>query len=141
MKRLIVLISAVFLGLLIISSCGELAGNDPEGVTGGHEGGYGSFGMGYSGEGYEFILGNWQHTENQGDYYILSFNSDGTLNTEFFDASGSSLYSQTGTFNISGNRIDLNVEGWQTGSGTFAVEGNTMTLTKDDTSTDFQRIN
>jgi len=140
MKRLIVLISTVFLGLLIISSCGELAGNDPEGVTGGHEGGYGSFGTGYSGYDYDYILGNWRHVENLGDYHVLIFHSDGTLVAEFFNSSGIAQYTQTGTYFISGNRLDFNVSGWQSGSGTVTFGANTLTLTREDAATDYQRV-
>ncbi len=139
MRRSIILVSVFFAGLLLISGCGHLAGNDPEGVTGGHIGGYGSFGADYSG-GYLEVVGEWRHNQAPGDYQILTFNSNGTAQIEFFNAAGVSQHVNDGTYFVSGNRIDMNITGWVTASCSMSIESNTLTLIQDNTSTAYERI-
>lgn len=47
MKKTILLIVAASF-ILLLAGCGAMEGNNPTGVTGGHEGGYGSLGSGSS---------------------------------------------------------------------------------------------
>jgi hypothetical protein len=124
MKYILVLILAVplFLG------CGHLNGNDPEGVTGGHMGGYGSFGSSYSGDYYPGLLGAWHQDAGQGIQNIVTFRTDGIVRVDF----GANQTSQNGSYNVSGNRLDINVYGWRSGSGTFAISGDALTVTFDD---------
>lgn len=139
MRRSILLISAFFAGLLLISGCGHLAGNDPEGVTGGHIGGYGSFGTDLN-EGYPELLGDWRHNQDQGDYEVLSFHTNGEAQIEFFNASGVSQAVYGGMYAVSGNRIDMSVNGWVSGSFAMSIDAGTLTLVKDNQSTAYIRI-
>ena len=129
-----------FIFLIAISltlGCGHLAGNDPEGVTGGHAGGYGSFGSTFSGGGDNLILGAWQQDGSQGDHNIVTFNADGTVRVDFYN--GDQHYSQNGAYYISGNRLDINVNGWKGGSGIFTITGEVLTVNFDDGVVTLQR--
>jgi hypothetical protein len=141
MKRLLILIGGLSLVLLVLSGCGHLDGNDPEGVIGGHEGGYGSFGTGIGNEYFPDLLsGSWSHSDNQGNYDIITFHADGTMGVESFNPVGTLQHARNGSYFISTDRIDLNVPGWNTGSATFSVIGNNLTLVKDNNSTIYHKI-
>ena len=139
MRNTIILVSAIFVGLLLISGCGYLAGNDPEGVTGGHEGGYGSFGTNYNG-GYEDLYGDWRHNNQSGDYEVLTFHSNAEARIELFNADGNSQAIHGGSYAISGNRLDMSINGWMSGSFTLSINDNTLTIAGDSQSTSYTRI-
>jgi hypothetical protein len=139
MRNTIILVAAIFAGLLLLSGCGYLAGNDPEGVTGGHIGGYGSFGTNYSG-GYEELYGDWRHNGQSGSYEILTFHSNSEVQIEFFDATGTSQSVHSGSYAISGNRLDMSVNGWMSGSYTLSIETNTLTIAGENQSTSYTKI-
>ncbi|HBZ00880.1 MAG TPA: hypothetical protein DEO84_06105, partial [candidate division Zixibacteria bacterium] len=109
---------------LFLSGCGQMIGNDPEGITGGHEGGYGSYGGSYFGDYDYYLFGNWQQNLTNGDINTVIFSADGTVKVNF--QAGNSA---TGTFFVSGNRLDINVPGWKTGSEIITIDGDTLTLT------------
>ncbi len=123
MKYMLALIIAVSLLL----GCGHRTGNNPQGVTGGGSNGYGTFGTNFT-ENFPILLGAWHQDVSDGIENIVTFRSDGILNVNF----GVDQSSQNGSYYVSGNQIDINVYGWKSGSGEFAIDGNTMTVTLDD---------
>jgi hypothetical protein len=123
MKYALILLAAVAL----LMGCGHMFGNDPEGVTGGHEGGYGSFGSSFDTGYYPDLLGSWQQNGQQGDYNLVTFRSDGTVKVDFYV--GDQHQSAVGGYFVSGNSLDVNVAGWISGSQTMTADGNTLNLT------------
>jgi hypothetical protein len=120
---------------LLIIGCGHRIGNDPEGVTGGGSDGYGSGTSFFAGYDINCILGSWQQNLTNGDINTVIFSGDGTVKVNF-QAGNSS----TGTYFISGNRLDINVSGWEAGSEIMTINGNTLTLTKESGTTVLHKI-
>jgi len=139
MRRSIILVTVFFAGMLLISGCGHLEGNDPEGVTGGHDGGYGSFGTNLDG-GYQELYGDWRHNQESGDYEILTFHSNGEAQIEFFNAAAVSQSVHSGSYAISGSRIDISVNGWVSGSFAMSLNASTLTLAQNDQSISYTRV-
>jgi hypothetical protein len=131
MKYMLVL----FIAIPLLLGCGHLTGNNPEGVTGGHEGGYGSFGTSFSGGYYPDLLGAWHQDAAGGMQNIITFRIDGLVNVDL----GADQSSRNGSYLVSGNRLDINVYGWQSGSGEFVIDGNTMTINFSDGAVTLQR--
>jgi hypothetical protein len=111
---------------LLLTGCGHMIGDDARGVTGGSDCGD------YD---YAHLYGNWQQNLTNGDVNTVIFSTDGTVKVNF--QAGNSA---TGTFYISGDRLDINVPGWKSGSETITLDGNTMTLTKDAVTTILHKI-
>ena len=129
----------LLLAVSLVLGCGHLSGNNPEGVTGGQEGGYGSFGSSFSGGTYGVqVLGAWRQDGNQGDYNIITFHGDGTVTVDSYV--GSSQTTHNGTYNVSGSRIDINVSGWESGSGIVTINGSDMSIAFDSGTLMLQRV-
>jgi hypothetical protein len=126
MKYVLILVAAV----VMFAGCGHIIGNDPEGVTGGHMGGYGAYGTSFSGDYYPLILGNWQQDGQQGDHNVINFKADGTVKVDFYV--GNEQHSSVGGYFVSGNRLDINVTGWLSGSQTMTVNEGNITLAGND---------
>ena len=141
MKQIFIIIAALSLMLLTFAGCGHLDGNDPEGVLGGHIGGYGSFGGSFGGEYWPDLLGSWNHGETDGSFETVTFNADAIVKVEYFNSNSQRQRTVVGTFFITADRLDLNVEGWNTGSSQISIDNNVLTLTRDNQSTSYIRIN
>jgi hypothetical protein len=126
---------ALIIAIPLLLGCGHLTGNNPEGVTGGGSNGYGTFGSNFSGDSYPDLLGAWQQDVAEGIQNIITFRADGIVNVNF----GADQSSRNGSYFVSGDRMDINVYGWMSGSGTLAISGNTMTVTFDGGSVILQR--
>jgi hypothetical protein len=146
MKSKLTLISAVLLGLLLISGCsGNLEGNNPEGVTGGQQNGYGSFGSGLNsgsdhGDVSTEIIGQWRFDDSGSDYFeVLTFNSNGTIHLMQYYSS-SDIDNYDGTYSVSGNMLNMNLSGLGSYSFTCNIGSSTLTLTNNYGSTVYHRI-
>ncbi len=130
---------ALFLVLAVslVLGCGHLAGNDPVGVTGGQQNGYGGFGIPFFPGGTIDILGAWHQNGSQGDYNIVTFSGDGTVSV--VTHSGTTQTTHNGTYFVSGSRLDINVSGWQSGSGIVTINGTSMNIAFDSGSVVLQR--
>jgi hypothetical protein len=131
MKNAIHLLTAIAL-VAFIAGCGALIGEDPEGVTGGHEGGYGSLGTGYDGYyGPDIMLvGSWERgTIGSTQYETMQFNADGKYVHQICQ-NGTMTDASNGQFSISGDKISIASDG-AAQSGSFSVNGATLTITLD----------
>ena len=126
MKYALILLVAIPL----ILGCGQRSGNNPEGVLGGGTNGYGSFGTDLStGTSPDIILGAWHQDITGNAFNVVTFRDNGTIKVDIYN--GDLHQAVNGTYYLSGSNIDLSVEGWQSGSGTISVNGNTMLIRLD----------
>ncbi len=128
----------LLLAVSLVLGCGHLSGNNPEGVTGGQQNGYGSFGTPFIPDGTFEILGAWRQDGSQGDYNIVTFRGDGTVTVDSYV--GSSQATRNGTYNVSGSRLDVNVSGWESGSGIVTLNGSNMNIAFDSGTLTLQRV-
>jgi hypothetical protein len=140
MRKTIIYISIAITISLLASGCGFLAGNDPLGVTGGGENGYGSLTPWWGHSHYDSLLGNWRHNQGNGDYEILSFDQDGMVRVREYNSSGTMQDSHEGTCNISGDEIHFDIAGWNPLPGTFTVDKTSLQLTRGMETTVYQKI-
>jgi hypothetical protein len=81
MKKIICITTSIFLAMLFMAGCANWGGNNPVGVTGGSESGYGESsdlnlppsGSQPSGQ----LVGTWRHDYGGGDYELLEIKSNG----------------------------------------------------------------
>jgi hypothetical protein len=133
MKYALILLMAA----VLFAGCGRLLGNDPEGVTGGHEGGYGAYGSSLYGDyDYDYLFGNWQQNLVNGDHNIVTFSADWTVKVVFQNGTIAK-----GTYFASGNSLSINVPGWESGSETVAANGDIMSLTRDGSTITLHKLN
>ena len=126
MKKFIILFSTALLISLIFTGCSGWGGNNPVGVTGGSEQGYGQ-GTG-AGENLTILLiGTWRHDYSSHEYTTITFSSNGDWDYKhyYYD----NLYDHdVGTYSVSGNKITITEEGYSV-TVTFSINGNELTLT------------
>ncbi len=114
-------------GLIILTSaCGQGEGNNPVGVTGGGAHGYGTGGGSVTDYG-NALIGSWRKNYDPDYFVILNFYYSGKFLFELH--SDLELYTITGTFYISGNKLTLNING-EDGQAvfTFVIDGDLLTL-------------
>jgi hypothetical protein len=144
MKKIILFFPILLLLALFLTNCGQLAGENPVGVTGGNDNGYGSTGSGLwpgggGGGGGGSIVGRWRADYPDGSYEILNFSSNGDFQVLDYDRNGILLFSFSGTYSVSGNQLTL-----MTSAGnvtiTFSISGNTLTIFFDTGPVAYRRI-
>ncbi len=114
-------------GLIILTSaCGQGEGNNPVGVTGGGAHGYGTGGGPVTDYG-NALIGSWRKNYDPDYFVILNFYNSGKFLFELH--SDLELYTITGTYYISGNKLTLNING-EDGQAvfTFVIDGDLLTL-------------
>lgn len=127
MKKFIILFSTVLLILLIFTGCSNWGGNNPVGVTGGSEQGYGQ-GTG-AGENINILLiGTWRHDYYSNHYEIITLSSNGTWDYKeyYYDILNEHEF---GAFSVSGNTITVIMEGEEPFTVEFSINGDELTLT------------
>jgi hypothetical protein len=141
MRKAFIYISIAFAISMIAAGCGFLAGNDPLGITGGGENGYGSLTpwWGHS-HYYESLSGNWRHNQGDGGYEMLSFDQDGMVRVRIYNSSGNLQFSQEGNCSISGEEIHFDIAGWNPLPGTFSVDKTSLKLTRGTETTVYQKM-
>jgi len=106
-------VSAVLI-LLFIVGCANWGGNNPLGVTGGSENGYGKnqdLNLPTSnGGGSQNLIGTWRSDTGADDYEIIIFNSNGTYDVRIYE-DGIFQFGLSGSYTVSGNQITLEYEG------------------------------
>jgi hypothetical protein len=129
MRKLYIII--LLLGFALLAGCGHLVGNNPEGVTGGHENGYGS-GWGASSSGYypdAALFGIWNRNDASDILETISFLQDGQYSYQRYE-NGSLASSGNGAFSVNGSSITIILDGAQR-DGSFSINGDVLNLTID----------
>ena len=132
MIKTISVITGISLAIFFLVSCANWGGNNPVGVTGGSEQGYGESGdlnLPSSGsESAEKLIGTWRHDYGGGDYEILEFKSNGKYEVEFYE-NNDYEFGYSGNYSVSGNIITLWIEG-QPITVTYSLSGDQLRLSQ-----------
>ena len=130
MKVTFTILSRLVLVILIFSGCANWGGNNPVGITGGSDQGYGEakdLDLPSVGSGSEAsLIGSWRHEYSSGEYEIITFNQNGKFSMSYYD-DGFLQFSFSGNYSTSGTSITLFVEG-QPLSGNYSIQGDELTL-------------
>ncbi len=131
MKRFIYnfILSSLF--ILIITGCAQWGGDNPLGITGGSEEGYGQNNDLYlpdpSAENTldPELLGRWINNISEAEYEIWTFNSDGTMRTVYYQDSYN--FTINGTYYTSAGSITINSSN-EIMTGSYSISGNRLTI-------------
>ncbi len=130
MIKTISVITSISLAMFLLVSCANWGGNNPVGVTGGSEQGYGQSGdLNLPSSGSESavkLIGTWRYDYGGSNYEILEFKSNGKYEVEFYD-NNDYEFGYSGNYTVSGNKITLWVEG-KTMMVTYSLSGDQLTL-------------
>ena len=132
MVRTISVITSISLAIFFLVSCANWGGNNPVGVTGGSEQGYGESSdpnLPSSGsESPEKLIGTWRHDYGGGDYEILEFKSNGKYEVEFYE-NNDYEFGYSGNYTVSGKTITLWIEN-QPFTLTYSLSGDQLRLSQ-----------
>jgi hypothetical protein len=142
MKKFIWSTMSFSIAILFMFGCANWGGNNPVGVTGGSEQGYGTTSdlnlpapvPGSSSD----LIGTWRADYGGGDYELLTFTANGKFNIAVYDNNDLD-FSYSGNYSTSGNTLTLYIEG-QPYTGTFSVRGDVLTLSIFDDSQTYYRL-
>lgn len=142
MKRTISVITSISLAMFLLVSCANWGGNNPVGVTGGSEQGYGeSSDLNLPSSGSESavkLIGTWRHDYGGGNYEILEFKSNGRFEIAAYE-NNNLEFSYSGNYTVSGNTITLYIEG-QPVTATYSISGDRLTLFLGGNPTTYYRV-
>jgi hypothetical protein len=142
MKKFIWSMVSLSLAMLFMFGCANWGGNNPVGVTGGSDQGYGKasdLGLPSAGSSSSSnLIGSWRSDYGGGDYETITFTDNGKFNLAVFENNDLD-FSYSGNYTTSGNSITLYIEG-NPYSGTFSVQGDVLTLNIFNESQTFYRL-
>ena len=142
MKKFIWSMTILSIAMLCMFGCANWGGNNPVGVTGGSERGYGQasdLGLSSpSSSSSSNLVGSWRADYGGGDYETITFTANGKFTIAVYDKNDLE-FSYSGNYSTSGNTITLYIEG-QPYSGTFSVNGDVLILTIFDDSQTYYRL-
>lgn len=145
MKKAFAYISIAMMVSLLVVGCGHRSGNNPLGVIGGGEDGYGSLGSvgggsfnGGGGQHDASLVGTWRWEGTDNNYELLTFTSNGTFVANYY-VGGELFLTVNGTYSTSGNTLTFFIEG-ESGEATYSIVGNTLTITEDGDTTVYTRV-
>jgi hypothetical protein len=131
MKRYIFksIIPALF--VLMMAGCAQWGGDNPLGITGGSEVGYGQssdLNLPYSSNpGIDpDLIGTWRYDLYQGRYELLIFEESGDFAAESY-SENQMYYRTTGTYSVSGNTLNLTYMG-ATYPWIYSISQNRLTI-------------
>jgi hypothetical protein len=127
MKKLSLSLAILCLLPLVFIGCGQFAGDNPEGVTGGANG-YGILLPGIvSGNNLGGLVGTWRHDYRAGEFEIVTLSSNGSFTYRYYidDILDESL---DGTASVSGDELFVEVYGGNSLTLPFVLEGNYLTI-------------
>ena len=132
MIRTISVITSISLAIFFLVSCANWGGNNPVGVTGGSEQGYGGSSdlnlPSLGSESAEKLIGTWRHDNGGGDYEILEFKSNGKYEFSFYE-NNDYEFGYSGKYTVSGNTITLWIEN-QPFALTYSLNGDQLRLSQ-----------
>lgn len=142
MKRVIYIIAVFVMLSIILESCSQWGGNNPVGVLGGGETGYGEYdniaGIGGESENFPSIVGSWRHNFSSGEYTIIKFFSNGRWESHVYEE-GILNTVYIGSFSISGNKLTIIASG-ESFTITYSINDDKLTLVFPDGSIVYFRI-
>jgi hypothetical protein len=142
MIRTISVITSISLAMFFLVSCANWGGNNPVGVTGGSDQGYGeSSDLNLPSSGSESaaeLIGTWRHDYGGGNYEIFDFKSNGRYEIYFYE-NNNYEFGYSGNYTVSGNTITLWVEG-QPMMVTYSLKSNRLTLFLEGNPTTYYRV-
>jgi hypothetical protein len=141
MKKIFYASTGILLTVLLLVGCARWGGNNPVGVTGGSEEGYGEFkdlGIISSSGSSAQLVGTWRHDYGGGDYEILEIQSNGRFQISVYDNNNLEL-EYSGNYTVSGNTITLWIEG-QPVTVNYSLDGDFLTLFFEGEQTTYYRV-
>lgn len=126
MRNLKQLSAGVLFTLAVFVGCGQIRGNNPIGVTGGGDDGYGSTDAS-SPRIDPRLVGRWTEHAHYDDEYFLTLNMDGSGIYEEW-IFGGPVDSTRGTWSADGIRFQVNIERFNPRSGFYEVSPEELTL-------------
>jgi hypothetical protein len=136
MRNLKQLSAGVLLMAAILVGCGQINGNNPVGVTGGGDDGYGWTGTSSLDRLDPRLFGSWMHRVSSDAFQEYVFYSDGDCDLWNF-ANGEGLVTH-GTYKAFANRIAISLT--ESVEGFYAVSGEMLMLNLSGVSTTWTRV-
>ena len=124
MKRILAIAT---LAALTTMACGSIEGNDPIGVTGGGENGYGGNGDRIVQWSAQRLTGRWWTQYYLEDDRYLTLNADGTAGYKFYD-NGELIYFAAGVWRADGHNFIIEIPEFSPRSGGYNVRGDSLFL-------------
>jgi hypothetical protein len=141
MKQIISYFITCLLFSFVLVGCAQWGGDNPVGITGGGDDGYGqnsALNLPQPSDGTtNDLVGSWRYNVNQSTYMIWTFSINGNLTATYYY--NDNYYSSYGTYSTSGNSITYTLQ-QQTSTGTYTIRGNHLTITINGESTTFTRL-
>ncbi|TFH01293.1 MAG: hypothetical protein E4H13_05285 [Calditrichales bacterium] len=142
MKNKISVITFIALAMLLIIGCANWGGDNPMGITGGSEQGYGKSNdldlpAPESGPA-ENLVGTWRHNFAPGEYEIIEFKSNGKFTIDYYE-NYRRQYEISGNFTTSGKTLTFWIEG-QPSEATYTLINDRLSLTLQGETTIFDRV-
>jgi len=125
MKKYIAHFIVSLLFTFMLGGCAQWGGDNPVGITGGSDEGYGQSGNLNLPQNGSDLVGSWRYDISESRYQIWTFSVNGNLTVIYYN--NDQINTQHGTYTTSDNNISLFV-GQQTLNGTFSIQGNHLTL-------------
>jgi hypothetical protein len=127
MKKLSLSLAILCLLPLVFIGCGQFAGDNPEGVTGGANG-YGILLPGMeSGHDLGGLVGTWRHDYQSGEYEVITLSSNGAFTYRYY-YNNILDDSFDGTVSTSGDYLQIQITGGESLTLPYTLEGNYLTI-------------
>ena len=141
MKRYISYFITCLSFTIMIVGCAQWGGDNPIGITGGSEEGYGQNGalnLHQPSDGNNpDLVGSWRYIISQSSYTIWTFSSNGNFTvTSYY---GETITTRYGSYSTSGESISITIQ-QQSNTGTYSIQGNHLTITLGGDSTTLTRV-
>ena len=123
-------IAAVTFVIWFMCGCANWGGNNPVGVTGGSDQGYGQSGdlnlPSTGSESASQLVGSWRYDHDRGEYEIIEFKSNGRYSFRYYE-NGEYIIGISGNYTVSGNTLTIWYEG-EMSMMNFEVDDDSLTL-------------